>query len=316
MVNLVECNVFFQREDEKKYLDSENILMQAWSPLTAGQSRLFENETLLQIAHNHNKTVAQIVLRWLVQRGIVPIVKSSNPVRMKENLDIFDFEISQCEMDEIKKLDTGKTCFIPRNTGEISIGGNPAKTILKTASNLVKKYNGVKFNFYSGDAEDVCERLEHGSLDFAILLKPVDSVKYDYISLPDGSEWGILMSSDCKLAKQQFITKENLKYLPLILHRRIGLQRAIAKWADINLEDLNIVASYNVVQGSPISFVESGLGYFLTTKDLIEKSLNDNVCFIPLKPKLATKYALVWKRYPIFTKPANAFLEEIKSILK
>ena len=200
--------------------------------------------------------------------------------------------------------------------GEISIGGNPVKTILKTASNLVKKYNGVKFNFYSGDAEDVCERLEHGSLDFAILLEPVDSVKYDYISLPDGSEWGILMSSDCKLAKQQFITKENLKSLPLILHRRIGLQRAIAKWADINLEDLNIVASYNVVQGSPISFVESGLGYFLTTKDLIEKSLNENVCFIPLKPKLTTKYALVWKRYPIFTKPANAFLEEIKNILK
>ena len=119
MVNLVECNAFFQREDEKKYLDSENILMQAWSPLAAGQSRLFENETLLQIAHNHNKTVAQIVLRWLVQRGIVPIVKSSNPVRMKENLDIFDFEISQCEMDEIKKLDTSRTCFIPRNTGEI-----------------------------------------------------------------------------------------------------------------------------------------------------------------------------------------------------
>ena len=119
MVNLVECNAFFQREDEKKYLDSENILMQAWSPLAAGQSRLFENETLLQIAQNHNKTVAQIVLRWLVQRGIVPIVKSSNPVRMKENLNIFDFEISQYEMDEIKKLDTGRTCFIPRNTGEI-----------------------------------------------------------------------------------------------------------------------------------------------------------------------------------------------------
>lgn len=119
MINLVECNAFFQREDEKKYLDSENILMQAWSPLAAGQSRLFENETLLQIAHNHNKTVAQIVLRWLVQRGIVPIVKSSNPIRMKENLNIFDFEISQYEMKQIEKLDTGKTCFIPRNTGEI-----------------------------------------------------------------------------------------------------------------------------------------------------------------------------------------------------
>jgi len=119
MVNLVECNTFFQREDEKKYLDSENILMQAWSPLAAGQSRLFENEILLQIAQNHNKTVAQIVLRWLIQRGIVPIVKSSNPVRIKENLDIFDFAITQDEMKNIANLDTGKTCFIPRNTGVI-----------------------------------------------------------------------------------------------------------------------------------------------------------------------------------------------------
>lgn len=140
-------------------------------------------------------------------------------------------------------------------------------------------------------------------------------------------EWGIdvtaVVRGDNKTNAEKVITKdlfdltkEDLKSLPLILHRRIGLQRAIAKWADINLEDLNIVASYNVVQGSPIAFVESGLGYFLTTKDLIEKSLNENVCFIPLKPKLATKYALVWKRYPIFTKPANAFLEEIKNILK
>lgn len=110
---------------------SENILMQAWSPLAAGQSRLFENKILLQIAQNHNKTVAQIVLRWLVQRGIVPIVKSSNPARMRENLDIFNFEIPQYEMNEIEKLDTGRTCFIPRNTGEI------VKDFLETAM----KYN-------------------------------------------------------------------------------------------------------------------------------------------------------------------------------
>ncbi len=118
MVNLLECNPYFQREDEKEYLDSENILMEAWSPLSAGQSKLFENEILKNIAQNHNKSVAQVVLRWLIQRGIVPIVKSTNPQRIKENLEIFDFNLTDEEMKEISKLDTGHTCFIPRNTAK------------------------------------------------------------------------------------------------------------------------------------------------------------------------------------------------------
>lgn len=116
-VNLLECNPFFQREDEKKYLNSRNILMQAWSPLSAGQNNLFENEVLTRIAENHEKSVAQVVLRWIIQRGIVPIVKSSDPHRMKENLDIFDFILTNKELKQIAELDTGHTCFAPRYTG-------------------------------------------------------------------------------------------------------------------------------------------------------------------------------------------------------
>lgn len=117
-VNLVECNAFYQRKEECEYLKKQNIQMQAWSPLSAGQNRLFENETLIDIAKSHNKTVAQVVLRWLIQRGIVPIVKSSNLSRMKENIDVFDFELSSEEMQMIFALDTGRTCFSPRTTGE------------------------------------------------------------------------------------------------------------------------------------------------------------------------------------------------------
>ena len=116
-VNLVECNAFFQREEERRYMESQNIQMQAWSPLAAGQGRLFENETLRALAATHNKTVAQIVLRWLVQRNIVPLVKSANPERMRENLEIFDFALTDAEMQQIAALDTGRTAFTPRTTG-------------------------------------------------------------------------------------------------------------------------------------------------------------------------------------------------------
>ena len=116
-VNLVEYNAFFQREDDRLYMESKNIQMQAWSPLAAGQGKLFENETLCAIANTHNKSVAQVVLRWLVQRNIVPLVKSANPQRMKENLDIFDFALTDAEMQQIAALDTGRTAFSPRTTG-------------------------------------------------------------------------------------------------------------------------------------------------------------------------------------------------------
>lgn len=116
-VNLIECNAFFQREEDRRYMESQNIQMQAWSPLAAGQGRLFENETLRTLAAAHNKTVAQVVLRWLVQRNIVPLVKSANPERMRENLEIFDFALTDAEMQQIAALDTGRTAFTPRTTG-------------------------------------------------------------------------------------------------------------------------------------------------------------------------------------------------------
>lgn len=116
-VNLLECNPFFQREDELAYLKSLGIQMQAWSPLSGGQNDLFHNETLCEIGAAHKKTAAQVVLRWLTQRGVAPLVKSSNPQRMKENLDIFDFTLAESEMRRIAGLDTGRTCFMPRNTG-------------------------------------------------------------------------------------------------------------------------------------------------------------------------------------------------------
>lgn len=117
-VNLLECNPFFQREDELAYLKQKNIQMQAWSPLSAGQNDLFHNEILCHIGAAHGKSPAQVVLRWLTQRGIVPLVKSSNPQRMKENLDIFDFVLTEEEMRQMAALDTGHTCFMPRNTGK------------------------------------------------------------------------------------------------------------------------------------------------------------------------------------------------------
>lgn len=137
--NLLECNPFFQRTDEEKYLKEQNILMQAWSPLAAGQEDLLNNITIGAIANRHRKTPAQIVLRWLLQRGILPLVKTSNVQRMKENLAVFDFELTEQEMQEIAELDKGHTCFMPRNTGKAVTDFLTTATTGRAPSGVIEK---------------------------------------------------------------------------------------------------------------------------------------------------------------------------------
>ena len=193
-------------------------------------------------------------------------------------------------------------------SGEVAIGGNPTASVLKAAAALRAEYPGVHFQFYSSDAIDVLERLEHGSLDFSVFLEPIDTMQYEYVSLPDSSRWGLLLPSDHALAKKGLIRKEDLPTIPLVFHRRAGLQRIISHWAETEIENLNIAATYNVINGSPEKFVKSGFGCYLTTEDLLPCKLDEAVRFCPLDPPLEIHYALIWKRYAVFSKAAEAFL--------
>lgn len=196
-------------------------------------------------------------------------------------------------------------------SGDIYIGGSASETILSVAADLRREYPGVRFHFYSGDAQDVSERLNHGSLDFAVMLEPVDNIKYEFVSLPDCSQWGVLMNKSDALAAKKALTNEDIKSIPLIMHQRIGLQNEIAHWAGTSTESLNIAATYNVVHGSPIPFVKHGLGYFLTARYLLAPKLDTDVCFLPLEPELPTRLALVWKKHAVFSKVAEAFYGRI-----
>ena len=194
-------------------------------------------------------------------------------------------------------------------SGKISIGGMPIKPVLSAAAMLRRKYSDVSFDFYSGDATDVTQRLDHGSLDFAVLLTPVDTTKYEYVSLKTTSCWGLLMPGDCDLAGKDSIKKEDLCSVPLIFHSRVGLQREITHWAKTDMEHLHIAATYNILSGNPLEYVRAGLGYLLTTKDHLPAELGSDLCFRELNPKLEVHYALVWKRYAVLSKSAQVFLE-------
>ena len=110
-INQIETHVFFQEHKNYETLKKVSVQMEAWSPFAAGRNGIFSNQTLAEIGKKHNKSIAQICLRWHHQRGIVAIPRSTQKVHMIENLDIFDFELDKSDMKLIATLDLNKTQF-------------------------------------------------------------------------------------------------------------------------------------------------------------------------------------------------------------
>lgn len=117
-VNQIETHVFQQQKVAKKYLEKHGTQIMSWGPFAEGKNDYFNNPTLKEIGKAHKKTTAQIALRFLLQSNVVLIPKSTHENRMKENIDIFDFELSADEMKKIESLDTGKSLFFSHHDPE------------------------------------------------------------------------------------------------------------------------------------------------------------------------------------------------------
>lgn len=118
-VNQVEVNIYNQQIDAQNTMNKYNIQMQAWAPFAEGKNRMFDTRELKDIGSKYEKSVAQVILRWLVQRGIVPLAKSTHKDRIKENLDIFDFTLTEEEMKKISELDKKESSFFSHHNPDI-----------------------------------------------------------------------------------------------------------------------------------------------------------------------------------------------------
>lgn len=118
-VNQVEAHPFFQQIESAQTMKEYGVQMESWASFAEGKNNIFQNEILVSIGKKHNKTVAQVILRWLVQRSVVAIPKSVSKERIAENFNIFDFQLDQNDMDEIAAMDTKKSLFFSHNDPEI-----------------------------------------------------------------------------------------------------------------------------------------------------------------------------------------------------
>ena len=201
-------------------------------------------------------------------------------------------------------------------SGDIYIGTGATdgvRQIARAANRLQACYPGIRFHIVSGDAVDVCERLDKGLLDFGVLLGDIDKTKYHYMELPMKDTWGVLMRRDSPLAHRESVSPRDLWDKPLILSRQVDNKSGLYRWLRREPSELHTVATYNLIYNASL-MVDEGMGYAFTLDKLVNTT-GSNLCFRPLKPRLELGMYLVWKKSQIFSRAAELFLEGLDAQL-
>lgn len=202
--------------------------------------------------------------------------------------------------------------------GDIYIGGGETeamKHIARVAKDVQLRYPNIRYHLYSGNEEDITERLDKGLLDFGILIQPADISKYNYLNIPAKDVWGVVMRRDSPLALKESIQAADLLNAPLICSRQAMKQtfskNEFSDWFGEDFHKLNIVTTYNLAYNAAI-MVEEGIGYAITLDKIVNTSTNSNLCFRPLQPRLESGLNIVWKKHHVLSAAADAFLKELQ----
>ena len=202
------------------------------------------------------------------------------------------------------------------NSGDIFVGAPESEAMslfAEAVHTLQKNYPRIRCNIYSGNLSDVCERLDKGLLDFAIVMSYVDLSKYNYLELPMKDTWGILMRKDDPLAGKSSFAASDLDKLPLICSRQ-WIDQESPRWLGSAAKDMNIVATYNLVFNGSV-MVRAGMGYAVVLDKLVNTGEESDLTFIPLSGVPQTEMYVIWRKYQTFTPIAELLLRELTARL-
>jgi len=199
-------------------------------------------------------------------------------------------------------------------SGNIYIGAAETKgfkLIADAAKQLQSEGYNICYHISSGDEADVTEKLDKGLIDFGLLIGTSKAHKYNFMRLPIYDLWGVYMRKDSPLAEKSELELNELSSLPLIMSRQALDNNEFSGYFEKNVETLNIVVTSNLLYNASV-MVESGLGYAVSLDGIINTTGDSNLRFVPLKPQVTANMYLIWKRYQIFSKPAELFLNRLQ----
>lgn len=197
--------------------------------------------------------------------------------------------------------------------GEITIGMAESKVVthvIKTMKDIRKNYKNVKFDTYSGNGEQILEKLDNGLLDFGIVVEPINKLNYESLPLAENDTWGLLSKIDSDFKDVSHVTTDLLKNQPLIISKQDGVRTMIANMVNIDVVELNIVATYNLLYNASL-MVKEGVGHAICLDGIINTD-NTDLRFIPFSPQITSNLSIIWKKDKPLSQAAQLFLEQLK----
>lgn len=197
--------------------------------------------------------------------------------------------------------------------GEVRIGGGetPAMGLLADVmADFVDAYPLVRFSLFSGNAENVSERLDTGRIDFGVFIGHADLSRYEFLQLPAQDRWGAFMRDNDPLAAHDVVTPADLAGRPLIFSEQAS--REMGAWFHRDLDDLDVVATYNLLYNAAL-LARRGMGIVVSLEGIVDTREGSGLAFRPLEPALSADIFIAWKRYQTFSPAAEAFLTSIRA---
>lgn len=201
--------------------------------------------------------------------------------------------------------------------GDVYIGAGETDTVRQlahAAQTLQEQYPNIRYHIASGNASFVLDQLDKGLVDFGIVYGDIDPKKYEAFQLPQKDTMGVLMRRDHPLAAETAIRPEALWDQRLILSHQRGDDRRLSEWMGREITEMQIVATYNLVFNASL-LVDEGVGVALCYDKLINTA-QSTLCFRPMEPKMEMTAQLVWKRYQVFSRAAEKFLQVLLEMIE
>lgn len=262
--------------------------------------------------HVSQPTLSKQIKELEAELGKKLFIRSSFSVRLTEEGMLLRKRAEDI-LDMVGKTEAEFKALGEITGGDVRIGcaeSDGMKYLAQRVKSLQEQYPRLRLHLYSGNTEDVEERLDRGLLDFAVIAQEVDLSKYNYLEFPAADTWGVVMRKDSPLAKKEAVRMKDLLNLPLICSRP-GITEDYPKWFGEKVDTLNIVATFNLSYNAGV-LVREGMGYLITFDKLVNTGSDSELCFRPLTPVLETKLYFVWKKYQVFTPAAELLLNEVR----
>ena len=203
--------------------------------------------------------------------------------------------------------------FDDLNSGDIYVGAPESEAMNQFADvlkNLQRQHPGIRCNIYSGNAQDVCEKLDKGLLDFAIVMNYFDLKKYNYLPMMTEDIWGIVMRYDDPLAENESFTIPMLKNLPLICSRQ-WIDYELPQWLGSGKNEINITATYNLPYNGAV-MAKSGIGYAMMLDKLVTTGGDSELVFCPLSDAPKAEMYVLWRKHQTFTHVSELLVKALK----